>query len=134
MSNEIAISLPFVVDPYGAITSTTDQRKIWSDRVRSVIGTNLRERLMRPTFGTLVPSSFMETTDTAESLVSSEVGSAFAIQLPLLSLQSTDVSYDEYTNVLSVTITYDLPNSEQITTTIGMVTLDGSTPATQENL
>lgn len=131
---EVAITLPFSINPYGSIATTTEQSKIWSDRVRSVIGTNLRERIMRPNFGTLVPSSFMETADDAESIITTEVGSAFATQLSLLDLQETSILYDEYTNQLNVTITYALPNNEVVKTTIGLITIDGKNPATEENL
>lgn len=132
---EVALSLPFMINAYGSVSSTTDQRKIWSDRVRSVIGTNLRERVMRPDFGTLVPSAFMETQDAAESLISSETQIAFSIQLPLLTLQSTDVSYDYTLGQLNVTITYALPNGDIDVTIIDQqITLLGNNPAFKENL
>ena len=44
---EKTLALPFSVDPYGKISVTSEQSKIWADRVRSVIGTTLRERVMR---------------------------------------------------------------------------------------
>jgi len=131
---ETAISLPFSLDPYGAILATTDQSKIWSDRVRSVIGTNYHERVLRPLFGSLVPSAFMETTDAAEALINSEVATAFGTYLPLLTLQSTDITYDEYTNEMQVTITYSLPDTTTEATTIAIITVDGANPASEENL
>jgi phage baseplate assembly protein W len=132
---ETAISLPFSVDPYGSITSTVDQAKIWADRVRSVIGTNLNERVMLPTFGTLVPSAFMETVDAADSLISSEIRTAFANQLPLLTFEKADITYDEYSNTVNISIVYDLPNNQETaTTTIALITIDGNSPASEENL
>jgi phage baseplate assembly protein W len=132
---ETAISLPFSVDPYGSITSTVDQAKIWADRVRSVIGTNLNERVMLPTFGTLVPSSFMETVDAADALISSEIRTAFANQLPLLTFEKADITYDEYSNTVNISIVYDLPNNQETaTTTIALITIDGNSPASEENL
>ena len=131
---EKVISLPFSIDPYGSVAVATDQTKIWSDRVRSVIGTNLRERVMNPTFGTLVPSAFMETTDSATALIASEVSAAFATQLPLLTFGSVDTTYDEYSNIMQVSITYDLPNNEQAVTTVAIITLDGNYPSLEENL
>lgn len=131
---EIVMSLPFKVNPYGAITTTTDQSKIWSDRVRSVIGTNLRERVMRPNFGTLVPFAFMETAEEAENIIESEINSAFALQLSLLDLQSTEISYDEYSNYLNITIIYALPNNEVVKTTVKVITVSGTNPSTEENL
>jgi phage baseplate assembly protein W len=132
---ETTISLPFSIDPYGSVASTTDQTKIWADRVRSVIGTNLNERVMLPTFGTLVPTAFMETVDAADALITSEIRAAFANQLPLLTFESADIVYDEYSNTLNISIVYDLPNNQQIaTTTIALITVDGSNPASEENL
>ena len=131
---EVALSLPFSIDSYGNVVSTTDPAKIWSDRVRAVIGTNLRERLMNPEFGTLVPSSFMETTDFASSLIQAEVQRAFSVQLPLLSLTSTSASYDEYSGLFNITILYDLPNNETVTTTVTLISIDGTTTPTEESL
>lgn len=131
---ETALSLPFSVDPYGAISSTVDQSKIWSDRIRFVLGTNLNERIMNPLFGTLIPAAFMETVDQATSSIESEVKSAFTTQLSLLTLQSVDVMYDEYSNTMNVTVIYDLPNAQQATTTIELITIDGTDPVTEENL
>ena len=131
---EIAISIPFSFDVFGKITTTTDQKKIWSDRVRSVIGTNLRERLMRPEFGCLVPSSFMETQDMASSMVITEVGRAFSSQLQPLTLQSVDTSFDESVGVMEVTVLYSLPNNDQIDTTVSFVYINNNQPIYEENL
>lgn len=131
---ETAISLPFSIDPYGAVTAVTDQSKIWSDRVRSVLGTNFNERLMRPTFGSLIPSAFMETVGDATTLIESEVRTTFATQLPLLQLQSVDIAYDEYADSLNISVLYSLPDEKEAKTTIALVTIDGTNPATQENL
>lgn len=131
---ETTISLPFTVTSYGSVASTTDQAKIWSDRVRAVIGTNLRERLMNPEFGTLVPEAFMQTADDAEALVVTEVQRAFPTQLPLLTLNSVEASFDEYYSTLSVTILYSLPNDVEVSTTVGLVNIQGTTPPIQENI
>ena len=131
---EVAISLPFSVDSYGNIVSTTDPAKIWSDRVRAVVGTNLRERLMNPEFGTLVPSSFMETTEYADSLVQSEVQRAFTQQLPLLKLQSVSTTYDEYSALFTITIIYDLPNNETTSTSVTLISIDGTNTPIEETL
>ena len=131
---ETTISLPFKVTSYGTIASTTEQSKIWSDRVRAVIGTNIRERIMNPDFGTLVPEAFMQTQDDAETMIQNEVERGFVKFLDLLTLSSVEVSYDEYSSTTNVVITYDLPNSEQTSTTISVVSILGTLPSTQENL
>ena len=134
MANETAITLPFTIDPYGKVGSTTDQTKIWADRVLSVIGTMLRERVMRPSFGTVIPYAMFNDVTSAKSEIDSEINSAFTLQLPLLKLISVDTTVDEYTNILSVMITYELPNQTVVETNVGVISLSGTNPAYQELL
>lgn len=134
MAQESAISLPFQIDPYGKVASTNTQSKIWQDRVLSVIGTRLRERVMRPSFGTVVPFSMFENFDNATAEVQTEIRQAFNQQLPLLRLESVSVAQDEYTGSISVQVVYDLPNNaqNQVTTTIGLISVAAKNPAYEE--
>lgn len=134
MTSEIAISLPFSIDSFGMIGTTQEQPKLWADRVRSVLGTSLRERVMRPTFGTLIPFGLFEGVDNAENEIKGEVTKAFSRQLGLLTLSDVIVTHDEYTNVLTVTVVYGLPNNEQVTTTLGFVGIRGNLPLYEELL
>lgn len=131
---EVAISLPFGVDRYGKVGSTTDQSKIWADRVRSLIGTSLRERVMRPNFGTVIPFALFETSEVASTEIETEVKSAFLKFLPTLSLQEVTASFDEANNVINTSVIYALPNDEVVTTNIGLVVLRGKTPIYEELL
>jgi phage baseplate assembly protein W len=131
---ETSISLPFKVTSYGSIATTTEQSKLWSDRVRAVIGTNIRERVMLPDFGTLVPEAFMQTEEDAEATIKTEVERGFTKYLDQLTLSSVNITFDEYTNTTNVTILYQLPNNEEASVTIGIVTNLGTLPQTQENL
>lgn len=132
MLQEKAISLPFSIDSFGMIGTTSEQSKIWADRVRSVIGTSLRERVMRPTFGTLVPFSLFNNVENASYEIQDEVSRAFGKQLSLLSLQSTDVEQGTSDSSLKVTITYALPNQEVNKTVIGFVSIRGTLPIYEE--
>lgn len=136
MSQETAIALPFNINAYGKVNSTVDQRKIWADRVRSVIGTSLRERLMRPTFGTIIPFALFEGEGTAIQEVETEVEKAFNQQLPLLRLEDVAVTGDATTSELMVEVTYRLPNDLVVNTNIlvGLVVLTGSAPIYEELL
>jgi phage baseplate assembly protein W len=131
---EIAISLPFRVDPYGKIAVSTDQQKIWADRVRSVLGTALRERVMQPLFGTEIPYSVFSTQEDAAVLIERETQSAFEIQLPLLNLQAVTTTFDEFTGIINVSTVYDLPNNVQVETVIGIAYIQGTNPIYQETL
>lgn len=132
--SEVALTLPFSINAYGSVASTTDQSKIWSDRVRFVIGTNLQERILNPQFGTLVPEAFMQTADDAVALITTEVERAFPMQLELLSLQSVDVSFDDYTGTTNANIVYSLPNGEVTNTVVAVTYINGNNPSIQENL
>jgi len=132
--SEKALSLPFAVDSFGKIAVTQDQSKIWADRVRSVLGTAIRERVMRPTFGTLIPFAIFENENTATAEIRVEVEKAFAEQLPLLNLQTTTVTMDTYTSILNVEVVYGLPNNEVVSTVIGLVLIKGANPIYQELL
>jgi phage baseplate assembly protein W len=132
--SEKAMSLPFSIDSFGKVAVTQDQSKIWADRVRSVLGTAVRERVMRPTFGTLIPFAIFENENTATAEIKVEVEKAFAEQLPLLNLQTTIITVDNYTNVLNVEVVYGLPNNEVVSTIIGLVFIKGANPIYQELL
>jgi hypothetical protein len=129
---EKTIALPFSIDPYGKVSSTQDQSKIWADRVRSILGTTLRERVMRPTLGTVIPFAIFENSDNAAAEIKVEAERAFAEQLPLLRLQSVITTVDENTGVLNVEVIYALPNNETVSTVIGLVLVQGATPIYQE--
>ena len=132
--SEKSLALPFSIDSYGKVGTTTEQSKIWADRVRSVIGTSIRERVMRHSFGTLIPYALFENETSAESQIKSEIESAFNGQLPLLTLSTTNVTFDTYTNIFNVEIIYALPNNETVSTLIGLVLIDGTKPIYQELL
>lgn len=131
---EKAFSLPFSIDAYGKVAQTQDQSKIWADRVRSVIGTTLRERVMRPTFGTLIPYAMFENEDNAQAEIEVEVAQAFSQQLPLLRLSTVTATLDQYSNTLSIEIVYALPNNEVVSTVVGLVLIQGAKPIYQELL
>jgi phage baseplate assembly protein W len=130
---EKAISLPFSIDTYGKVAVATDQNKIWQDKVLSVIGTTMRERVMRPRFGSLIAAKTFDNESLAETEVQAEVEYAFNTQLGLLTLNSVTTSYDPYTGNTNVEIIYSLPNSETVSTTVGLVSINGNSTPHQEN-
>ena len=134
MNKEVAISLPFSIDPYGRVTQSTDQAKIWSDRVKSVIGTGLKERVMRVALGSDIPSTIFDSQTAATDKIDREVRDAFSTQLGLLTLTSVSSTYDAYTGIMNVFITYDLPNNEKSNVNIGLATISGNAPIIQEML
>lgn len=131
---EVTISLPFSIDPYGRVAQTSDQTKIWADKVRSVVGTALNERVMRPLFGTDIPLAVFENQSDAQGIVQNLVSTSFTSQLPRLALQTVSSVFDEYTSTLNVEVVYALPNEEVVSTTIGFIALDGNLVPYEETL
>ena len=134
MANEVAVTLPFYIDYSGRVSFTQDQKVMWADRVKSVIGTAVRERVMRPTFGTLIPYALFESEDDASTEIKVEIQKAFNSQLPTLVLTDSTVTIDTYTNTITANITYQLPNSTVVTTNLGVLSLAGSNPPYEEIL
>jgi phage baseplate assembly protein W len=92
MAYQTAITLPFAFDSYGSVTFTSDEKKIWQDRVVLVCMTSLNERIMRPTFGTSVAATVFENIN--DSVIQQTIGGAFSKFLPALSLQNVKGSVD----------------------------------------
>lgn len=132
--SETAIALPFSIDPYGRVTSTQDQPKLWADRVRSVLGTAVFERVMRRSFGTRIAYTVFDAEETAEQEIKTEVEFAFNSQLPLLTLKSVTSKFDLYSNNTNVIVIYDLPNNQTVTTTVAIAYVDSTSTLYEENL
>lgn len=127
-SIETAMTFPFALDDKGNVARTTDQNKIWSDRVQIAIGTRIGERVMRTDFGSKVARGLFDTVSSMEALIEEDLNAVFTYQFPLLKLDVVETSYDELSNMLTVTVTYSLPNKTTISSTavVGTVTLSGN--------
>ena len=125
---ELALSLPFRIDDFGAIASTTSQEKIWADRVRSVIGTAIKERVFRPEFGTKIPETLFKSTDVMISTIEEEVGTAFINQLTILELESVTSTYDKSQDTIFTEVGYFLPNKDQTSVVIGIARISTNQP------
>jgi len=129
---EKAISLPFTITLNGKVADTSNQAKIWEDRVRSVLGTALKERVMRPTFGTAIPQMVWDSETNVILGVEQEIRSAFSTFLPLLKLVKSDVQLDLNSGEIKAEVVYNLPNATQISTNIGVLLLLQENPPYQE--
>jgi phage baseplate assembly protein W len=103
---ERAISLPFSFDSAGSISYTTDEKKIWQDRVVLIVMTRLNERVMRPTFGSEASNSLFESTDSAINLLKDTIATAFSNWLKDLILVNVSVYTDAADGYLVAEIFY----------------------------
>lgn len=134
MAYEYAISFPFRLDSYGDIAKTKDPSKIWADRLTSVIGTMMGERVARPAFGTQVANQWLKGLSGIDGDMQSEIQQAFIEFLPLLTLLGTSFEHDDANGSLKVIITYSLPNDKVETTVIALVSIGNQQPQYQENI
>jgi phage baseplate assembly protein W len=122
----VAISLPFSLNRFGNVSTTSDQKKIWADRVRSAVGTALTQRVMRPTYGTAIPQLMFDSVDVVSAALESEINAVFANYLPALIFEESVIEYDDRQNVLSIDVRYRLPDGEEELVTLGVATLNGN--------
>jgi phage baseplate assembly protein W len=121
---EYSIAFPFKFDGNGNVVKTSDQNKLWEDRVLQAIGTLISERVMRPSYGTKIPNSLFSTRSEMEQSIKKEVTAAFLNYLTSLSLQDVQFDYDYETGVRSANLTYSLPNQTVVTTSVGLVLIN----------
>lgn len=131
---EVAIALPFSIDDFGSVSTTTSQAKIWADRARSAIGTTLTERVFRPEYGTTIPSKLWDSATTMEEAIQEQIELVFERDLVNLTLDDVTVVYDEKTETVFAEVSYFLPNNEQTAITIGVATISSTDPIVEELL
>lgn len=105
-----AISIPFRLDGFGKVAVSTTPESVWAARVRSVIGTPLGSRVMRPSFGSAVADSLMNAS--LPGFIETAVRSATAQWLPDVLI--TDVRFEdsrERDSEISAEIVYQIPES-----------------------
>jgi phage baseplate assembly protein W len=130
--SEYAISLPFKINDFGNVATATSQSKIWGDRVKTVIGTSVGERVMRVNYGTKIPINFFENVSLVSDNIKEQVTQAFFNYLPELELDETIVVIDEALGVVTAEIKYLLPSKEQTDITIGIARINPNRPLEEE--
>lgn len=127
MANQKAISLPFSLNESYGISFTSNENKIWKDRVFLAISTALYERVMRPSYGTQVKQAIFENEAVASSLLDATIRQTFNTWLPALSLINISPEYVEETGQFSITISYLLPNetTDEVSIKVGTFTRTG---------
>lgn len=134
MTYEYAISFPFRLDSYGDVAKTKDPSKIWADRITSVIGTMVGERVNRPSFGTRIANQWLNGLSGIDGDMATEIQQAFTEFLPLLNLLETSFEHDDENGSLKVILTYSLPNDTEESTVIALVSIGNNQPQYQENI
>jgi len=128
MADEITLALPFTLTAQGTVESTSDQKKIWADRVFSVIATSVSERVNRYGFGTKITTEAFNGREQAAAIIKSEVSDAFVNFLPYLTLIEVKTDFAADLSTVNVEVDYALPNTQKQTTPITSISLNGNQP------
>jgi phage baseplate assembly protein W len=126
-----AISYPFTLDPFGKTTSTTDQRKIYQDRVLTLLSTAVGERPMRPTYGTNMAVAMFENQGNVEEAINQAIRSAVSTWIPELTVEKINVKNFLDTGAVTVEVNVTLPDFTEDSITVVSTTLNPDATTTR---
>lgn len=112
------ISYPFSIDERGKVRVANTPRKVWVDRVRAVVSTQLGTRAMRPEFGLDTHSSVLNSGTPAERDIEALIKEAFAKYLPSLAVVRAQARLLPDSSVMEVDLVFTSPDSTQIESTV----------------
>ena len=126
-----AISYPFTLNVFGETTSTTDQKKIYTDRVLTLLSTSIGERPMRPTYGTNLGLAMFENQGVAEIAIPAAIRSAIATWLPALTVNEINIKNFNDGGKVEVELLLTFPDYTTGTISVKSVTLNPDASTTR---
>lgn len=126
-----AISFPFTLDPFGKTSSTTDQRKIYQDRVLTLLSTAVGERPMRPTYGTNIATAMFENQGNVEKAINDSVRSAISKWIPEVTVNDVIIKGFLDTGAVTVELNVTLPDFIEDSITVVSTTLNPDATTTR---
>jgi phage baseplate assembly protein W len=126
-----AISFPFTLDPFGKTASTTDQRKIYQDRVLTLLSTAVGERPMRPTYGTNIATAMFENQGNVEKAINDAIRSAISKWIPELTVNNIFLKGFLDTGAVTVELNVSLPDFIEDNITVVTTTLNPDATTTR---
>lgn len=118
-----SISFPFTLDPFGKTSSTEDQRKIYQDKVLTLLSTAVGERPMRPTYGTNIAVAMFENQGNVDAAINQAIRSAISTWIPELTVKAIKVTGFLDSGAVGVELNVTLPDFQEdqirvVTTTL----------------
>ncbi len=104
-----AISLPFRTDGYGKVVMTTEPSKVWADRAKTAVTTPLGTRIMRPSYGSIVPLQLFSNSEDSSVTIDSDVNTVFSKWLPDLKYLGVTMTIDPENAESNINVTYSIP-------------------------
>lgn len=118
--HQVELDQPFRVDPQGRIAFTSDPKRVLMNRVRTIIGTEVGERVMRPDYGVPLQVLLFEgDDDMLGTILAGDIERALQEYEPGVIVQSvTTDSSDQLDGVINLNVIYSAVNSPLETLTI----------------
>jgi len=126
-----AISYPFTLDPFGKTSSATNQKKIYQDRVLTLLSTAVGERPMRPNYGTNIGTAMFENQGKIEKAINDAIRSAISKWLPELTVNKINIVGFLDTGAVTVEINVTLPDFTEDSITVVSTTLNPDATTTR---
>jgi phage baseplate assembly protein W len=105
-----AINYPFTLDALGRINSTSDNNKIYLDKILTLLSTPASQRPMNPTYGTDIFRALYETGQDYEQAIRESVLRAMSIHLPQITVDSITISDTDDSGTSNVEIYFTFPD------------------------
>jgi phage baseplate assembly protein W len=128
-----AISFPYTLDGLGVLESTSDPRKIYLDRLLTLLSTSPNQRPMLPEYGTDVLQALYENGNNLELSISQAVRRSVSVWMPEISVEQVLVSIPDEDGKAEVEIIIKLPNDLLTTLSIStaIFNVDGTITVTE---
>jgi phage baseplate assembly protein W len=126
-----SISFPFTLDAFGKVTSTTDQAKIYQDKVLTLLSTAIGERPMRPTYGTNIATAMFENQGKVEKAINQAIRTAISTWIPELTVEKVIFKGFLDTGAVTVELNITLPDFVETNITIVSTTLNPDATTTR---
>jgi phage baseplate assembly protein W len=126
-----AISFPFTLDPFGKIISTTNQNKIYQDKILTLLSTGIGERPMRPTYGTNIGAAMFENQGKVDSAINQAIRTAISNWIPEITVEKINIKGFLDTGAVTVELNVTLPDFEELSITVVSTTLNPDATTTR---
>jgi phage baseplate assembly protein W len=105
-----SITYPYTLDPFGVAETTTDQTKIYQDRIVTLLSTAKGERPMRPTYGTDIARAMFENQGTVDAAIKTAIMSAMDKWIPDVTIENILISGFNEDGQVQVVLLVTLPD------------------------
>ena len=112
------ISFPFRIDANGHLADTSNTKKIWTDRVRAVVNTQVGDRVMRPDFGTDTDSLVLDVGTPAQKSLPDVLKGSLGKFLPQLQVDDVVAYPGENSQTVRGEVRFTCPDRTFASTTV----------------